>query len=302
MHRFYVTPERNGRSDVQTFLKRGTRSYRYAAPDNFIFAAARLISERAVTAPSCRRDPQCGRLAGALPMHNFRVAADHEQIKELLALASMREHDESTARKHLSMALELAWASRAMQQQQSTQYARQHSKQRAKLAKLIEKTLECLQSVKQHRDDIGIVLHPVGSGVIDVASTQEMVCGRTVELPLNPSLTDRELLLPTATKAIAAVNIEVLLRAVSLRLRLTQKPCGQKPRGRPTDLATQQIVLYAVSFFQKHSFVPASADAHNPGNPLHQFVERFYGVVTGKDIDSGALDWYIGKTMAMLKN
>ena len=224
-------------------------------------------------------------------MGNLRV-----QIDELLDLAFVRTHDKGTARKALEIAIEGARASVHLELQSKRFHKQDTTKQRAKLAQRIEETLECLQRVRLHWDDVAIAFQPVGSGVIDVATLQEMIRGRALDLPRNPSISDGELLFPTITEVTAMVNVELLLRALLLRLRLRQKPRGQKGRGRRADLAAEGIVFYAMGFFEKHSFVPASADERKRDNPLHPFVERFYEIVTGNRADVGSLDWYIRKT------
>jgi hypothetical protein len=113
---------------------------------------------------------------------------------------------------------------------------RPRSKQIEQLEKSIEKTRVLLRRIRRYDDfrNIGFVTQPVGRGIVDVATTQEMIFGRMLELPRHPSISDRELILPTCDGMEAAINIEPLLRATLLAVRRRRRR-----RGGPKDLGKE---------------------------------------------------------------
>jgi hypothetical protein len=152
----------------------------------------------------------------------------------------------------------------------------------------VRKTVALLGRLNTYPDsnDTGMVTYPVGTGVIDIATTREMMLGQTLSLPRQLAITDSELLFfsASADRMIAAVNIEPLLRGIVLRLARRKRR-----RSQPEKLDKQAIVFYAYQFFSRHSRTKASTD---PNNPFRRFVERFHAVVAG-DNTPGGLDWHI---------
>src|SRR6478609_9728188 len=103
----------------------------------------------------------------------------------------------------------------------------------------IERTLTLLRSIRKYKDwrDVGIVMQPVGRGVVDVATAQEMIRGRALELPRHPSISDQELICPKFDGMLAAINIEPLLRASLIYVRKRRHR-----RGRPKELGKEAVV------------------------------------------------------------
>ena len=140
----------------------------------------------------------------------------------------------------------------------------------------------CSLCVRNYDDwrNIGFVTQQVGRGVVDVATTQEMILGRTLELPRHPSISDEELTWPTTADGMtAAINIEPLLRARAPLLAARRRRRGRGNRK----LGKEAVVFYAEQYFRRHSPKKPSTDAKNP---FHEFVERFYEVVTKTEPDS----------------
>jgi hypothetical protein len=124
--------------------------------------------------------------------------------------------------------------------------------------------------------------------VVDVATTEEMIRGRALELPLHPSISDQEIIFPTFDGVTAAINIEPLLRATLIYARRRRRG-----RGGPKKLSKEAAVFYAEQYFRRHSSKKPSTD---PANPFHEFAERFYEVVA--KTEPGGLDRQLRRVLA----
>jgi hypothetical protein len=192
-------------------------------------------------------------------------------IDELLELAGADTSPQS--RRDLVNALQLAQLAYDDERERASR-ERPPPKQIEQFENSIEKTLTLLRSIRKYKDwrNVGFMTQPVGRGVVDFATTQEMIRGRVQELPRHPSISDQELILPRCDGMGAAINIEPLLRATLLAVRRRRSR-----RGAPKKVGKEAVVSYAADYFRKHSPKEPSTD---PANPFHPFVERFYEVVT----------------------
>jgi hypothetical protein len=140
---------------------------------------------------------------------------------------------------------------------------RPSSKQIEQLEKSIEKTRVLLRRIRNYDDwrNIGFVMQQVGRSVVATAAQG---------LPLNPTISDQELIFPHFDGKAVGINVEPLLRATLLQARRRRRG----PRGH---LDKEAVVFYAEQYFRRHSPKKPSRDAKNP---FHEFVERFYEVVT----------------------
>jgi hypothetical protein len=140
--------------------------------------------------------------------------------------------------------------------------------------------------------DVAFVLYPVGGGVVDVATAQEMI-RRPLELPRHPLISDEELRWPPRVARdgmIAGINIELLLRLIMIReVRRRARGLGQ-----PTKQDKYAIVSQAVQFFCLRSSKKPTTD---PNNAFVKFAQQFYRIVTGDDVEVGGLDWQIRKVL-----
>jgi hypothetical protein len=200
-------------------------------------------------------------------------------IDELLELAGADNGPES--RTDLLNALQLAQMTYEEEEELSCR-ERPSSKQIQQLEDSIEKTRMLLTRIRGYDDfrNIGFITLPVGRGAVGVAMTEDMIRGRMLELPRNPSITDGELMLPTLDGMAAAINIEPLLRATLLYAR-----GRRRGRGGPKNLGKEAVLFYAEGFFRKHSPTKPST---GPKNPFHEFAERFYEAVS--KTEPGSLD------------
>jgi hypothetical protein len=191
-------------------------------------------------------------------------------IDELLEIAG---DSSPQSRCDLLNALQLAQMAHEDEKDTSSRQ-RPRSNQINQLEKSIEKTCVLLRRIRRYDDfrNVGFVTQPVGRGVVDVATRQEMILGRVLELPRHPSISDQELILPRCDGMGAAINIEPLLRATLLAARRRRRR-----RGAANKVGKEAIVSYAADYFRKHSPKEPSTD---PANPFHLFVQRFYEVVT----------------------
>jgi hypothetical protein len=197
-------------------------------------------------------------------------------IDELVKLAG---DNSPQARRDLLNALQLAQMFHEDEKDTSSR-PRPSSKEIQRLEESIDKTRMLLRRIRRydHFRNVGFVTQPVGRGVVDVATTQEMIRGRVLELPRHPSISDQELILPTCDGMGAAINIEPLLRATLLDARRRKNR-----RGAPKKVGKEDVVSYAAHYFRKHSPKEPSTD---PKNSFREFVERFYEVVTKTEPDS----------------
>jgi hypothetical protein len=192
-----------------------------------------------------------------------------QSIDELLELAGADAGPES--RTDLLNALQLAQM--AWEDEEATPPQRPPSRQVDQFERSIEKTLELLRGIREYEGgrDVGFVRQPVGRGVIEVATMQEIMLGRELQLPQHSSISDGELIFPTVGmgEMVAKVNIEPLLRATLLFARR-----GRRGRGGRKKLGKESVVLYAKDYFRKHSPKKPSTD---PANPFHLKPWRFLG-------------------------
>jgi hypothetical protein len=193
-------------------------------------------------------------------------------IDELLELAGADAGPES--RTDLLNALQLAQM--AWEDEEATPPQRPPSRQVDQFERSIETTLKLLRGIREYEAgrNVGFVTQPVGRGVIEVATMQEIMRGRELQLPQHSSISDGELILPTVGmgEMVAKANVEPLLRATLLFTRRTRRGRGGRKK-----LGKESVVLYAEDYFRKHSPKEPSTD---PANPFHTFLERFYEVVT----------------------
>jgi hypothetical protein len=224
--------------------------------------------------------------------HVFHIDAGYTYpercIDELLELAGAENSPQP--RCDLLNALQLAQMAHEDEKDTSSRQ-RPRSKQIDQFEKSIEKTRMLLSRIRRYHDfrNVGFVTQPVGRGVVEVATTQEMILGRMLELPRHPSISDQELILPRFDGMGAAINIEPLLRATLLRARRIRR----HGRGAPKNLAKESVVFYAEDYFRRHSPKKPSTD---PKNPFHGFAERFYEVVT--KTKPGSLDRQMRRVFA----
>jgi hypothetical protein len=205
-------------------------------------------------------------------------------LDELLKLA----HAPGTARVNLQIALDSAWAHYAQEERKHTEQAKKAVQAAAHLRKRITETLKAIETMKRYDDDVHILVQPVGRGVIEVANSREIIlAGRTPDPPLNPSISDAELVFPLLAGSVAVINLEILIRAMELQLRRIYR---QRGRGRPADQGTHAVMFYAVNFFDTHSQVRPS---HDMNNPVRQFAKRFFEIVSGGTIEARAPNWAI---------
>jgi hypothetical protein len=153
----------------------------------------------------------------------------------------------------------------------------------------VRKTLGLLRRIKKYPGSCGMsfVLCPVERGdVVDVATTQDMLRGRRLQLPQHPSISDKDLrwLSPALDGMIAGINVELVLRKMMLH-----QP-GRRVRGGPKKVGKHAIVHYAAGFFRLHS---SEKPTTNINNSFRRFAEQFYRTVTGQDVDPGGLEWQI---------
>jgi hypothetical protein len=180
-------------------------------------------------------------------------------IDELLKLAG---NSSPQSRCDLGNALQLA---QSIYDEESRPQQRPSPKQIEQFENSIEKTLTLLRSIRECKDwrNIGFVTQQIGRGVVAPAAQG---------LPLNPTISDQELILPYFDGKVVGINIEPLLRATLLHARRRRRV-----RGGPRKLGKEAVVFYAEDYFRRHSPTKPSSD---PKNPFREFVERFYEVVT----------------------
>jgi hypothetical protein len=183
-------------------------------------------------------------------------------IDELSELAGADTSPQS--RRDLVNALQLAQLAYDDERERGSRQ-RPPPKQIEQFENSIEKTLTLLRSIREYKDwrNIGFVMQQVGRGVVAPAAQG---------LPLNPTISDQEFIHPYFDGKVGGINIEPLLRATLLHARRRRRV-----RGGPRKLGKEAVVFYAESYFRRHSPTKPSSDAKNP---FHEFVERFYEVVT----------------------
>jgi hypothetical protein len=189
-------------------------------------------------------------------------------IEELLELAGADTSPQS--RHELVNALQLAQLTYEDERERGSRQ-RPPAKQIEQFENSIEKTLTLLRSIREYKDwcNIGFVTQQIGRGVVAVGLAQEP--------PLNPSISDQELIFPKFDGKVATMNIEPLLRATLLAARRRRRRRGNRKLGK------ENVVFYAKGYFCRHSPKKPSTD---PKNPFHGFAERFYEVVTKTKPDS----------------
>jgi hypothetical protein len=181
-------------------------------------------------------------------------------VNELLKLAG---GSSPRARRDLLNALQLAQLNYELEREDRSR-PRPSSKELQQLEESIEKTRMLLRRIRNYDDyrNIGFVMQQVGRGVVAAAAQ---------ELPLNPTISDQELILPHFDGKAVAINIEPLLRATLLRARRRRRGRGNRKWGK------EAVVLYAEGYFRRYS--PKKPSIY-PKNPFHDFAQRFYEVVT----------------------
>jgi hypothetical protein len=189
-------------------------------------------------------------------------------IDELLKLAG---DSSPQSRCDLLNALQLAQLAYDVEQEDRS-HRRPPPKQIKQLEASIEKTRTLLRSIRKYDDwrNIGFVTQQVGRGVVAAAAQ---------ELPLNPTISDQELILPHFDGKAVRINIEPLLRATPLYARRRRRGRGNRKWGK------EAVVFYAEGYFRRYSPKKPSRD---PKNPFHEFAQRFYEVVT--KTEPGSLD------------
>ena len=232
-------------------------------------------------APYKRRQPSHLPLTNELLIDAGYTYPEH-CIDELLELAGAESSPQS--RCDLLNALQLApWdfddeRERSLRQRPSPNQIKQFERS-------IEKTRMLLRRFRTYEDwrGIGFVTQQVGRGVV-AAPAQG--------LPLNPTISDQELIFPHYDGKVVAINIEPLLRATLLAARRRRHG-----RGGPKKLGKEAVVFYAEQFFRRHSSKKPSTD---PYNPFHAFAERFYEVVT--KTEPGGLDRQMRRVLALKRS
>ena len=202
----------------------------------------------------------------------------------LLELAGANTNPQS--RRDLVNVLKLAQM--AWEDEKSTSSRRRPSpKQIRQLEASIEKTRVLLRSIRKYWDfrRTGFVVQQVGRGVVAPAAQ---------DLPLDPAISDQELIFPRCDGdgKVVEINIEPLLRATLLHAQRRRRG-----RGRPKDLAKEAVVFYAETFFHRHSPKKPSTDRKNP---FHKFAERFYEVVA--KTEPGGLDRQMRRVLALKRS
>ena len=220
------------------------------------------------------------------PSHLPRIAVPGVQfigkrsIDELLELAGADTKPRS--RRDLVNVLRLAQMAWEDEKNASSR-RRPQSKLINQFEKSVEKTRVLLRSIRKYWDwrRTGFVVQQVGRGVVAPAAQ---------DLPLDPAISDQELIFPRChgDGKVVEINIEPLLRATLLHAQRRRRG-----RGGPKDLGKEAVVFYAETFFHQHSPKKPSTD---PKNPFHEFAERFYQVVT--KTEPGGLDRQIRKVLA----
>lgn len=202
-----------------------------------------------------------------------------ECIDELLGLAGA--NISSRARHDLLNALKLAQVEYEYEKDMSSR-SQPHSKQIEQFEKSVEKTRTLLKRLRGYHDfrNIGFVVQQIGRGAV----TADLAEG----LPRNPSITDRELLLPSFDGKVVGMNIDPLLRAALLAARRRRRGRGARKKA-----GNESIVSYAEDFFSKYAPIRPST---TPKNRFHEFAERFYEVVT--KTEPGSLDRQIRSVFA----
>jgi hypothetical protein len=134
----------------------------------------------------------------------------------------------------------------------------------------IEKTCKLLRRIRAYHDfrHLGFVLQQIGRGVVAPPAQG---------LPLNPTISDHELIFPKVDGKVVGINIEPLLRATLLHARRRRRG-----RGGAKQLGKRAVVFYAEGYFRQHSPEKPSRYAKNR---FHEFAERFYEVVTKTEPD-----------------
>src|SRR5262245_58015834 len=118
--------------------------------------------------------------------------------------------------------------------------------------------------------NIGFVSEQLGRGIVAPAGHG---------LPLNPTISDEDLIFPRfeGDGKVVAINVEPLLRATLFDARRRRRG-----RGRPKKLGKEAVVFYAEQYFRRYSPKKPSTDPKN----RFLFAERFYEVVTKTEPDS----------------
>jgi hypothetical protein len=178
------------------------------------------------------------------------------------------------ARSDLLLALQFAKANWELSTERASR-RRAPPKLLDQFIKTIEKGHKLLKKLRGYEvpRDLGTVIYPVGTGIIDVATAQEMIRGRMLELPHHPSISDRELYHPACpSDMMALINLEPFLRRLVFDARK-----GKRRRGSLKKSGKEAVVSYAERYFRRYSPKKPSTD---PENPFQEFAERFYEVVT----------------------
>jgi hypothetical protein len=220
---------------------------------------------------------------------NF-IHPDHfkPRVKELLSLAGAKSDDKTNDA--LCNALQFARADYGL-----TLKSMQRPPKRliTRLENSIRNTRTVLRSIRKcgaYWQDTGFLIEPVGRGIVDVTTIQEMIRhGRSLNLPRDPSISDQELRFSTCDEMVVAINIEPLLRAVVVHARFERK---RKP-GAQMQSGKRGVIFYAINFFRGHSPDSLKSDPKKRS----EFVERFYEAATGIDCESASLDYLIGKVL-----
>jgi hypothetical protein len=214
-------------------------------------------------------------------------------IGGLLEIAG--EENSPEARSELLLALQLAQADYEHSIERASR-RRAPAKLTDQLIETIEKSLILLGKLKEYSAShhLGFLMHPVGRGIVDVATVEEMKRGRRLELPGHPSISDQELYRPKVDNdaMLAAINLEPLLRRLVFDARN-----GRRGRGNLKKSGKEGVVFYAAQYFHRHSPEKASTD---PKNVIYEFTERFYEVVTKTKPDG--LERQIRKVLAAMRS
>ena len=207
-----------------------------------------------------------------------------ECIDELLELAGA----DNSPRSRSDLVNALQWAQMFYNDEREDRSRRRASpKQIQQLEASIEKTRVLLRSIRKYWDwrRTGFVVQQVGRGVVAPAAQ---------DLPLDPAISDQELIFPRCDGdgKVVEINIEPLLRATLLHAQRRRRG-----RGRPKDLGKEAVVFYAETFFHRHSPKKPSTDRKNP---FHKFAERFYEVVA--KTEPGGLDRQMRRVLALKRS
>jgi hypothetical protein len=150
----------------------------------------------------------------------------------------------------------------------------------ASLEKSTTKTRELLARLMKYGIPTEIERHvcKIGAGVVDVSSLPFETPKDFKKFPLLP------------LDGTAVVMIQNLLKSWHDTIKMAPR---NKREGQRKEHKTA-IVEHAVQFFCQHSTTKPSTD---PGNPIHEFVERFYERVTGSSSFGESLAYQIRKAL-----